>query len=209
MKRATARFTRARSFAALAAGLCWALSGASQGQTATAESIAEMLRGGGYVLVMRHASSPREAPSGRARNPRNTEGERELDETGRAHATAVGYSFRELDIEIGEVLSSPTFRAAETLLYLGYDDAQVVEELAPGNQNGAWLREKAAEEPAEGANVLIVTHAPNIAAAFGDAASGMSDGETIVLRPDGGTARVVGRMTVRDWAVQAVGRSGS
>ena len=209
MKTATARLTRARYLAALAASLCWIVSGSSHGQTASPESIAEMLRDGGYVLVMRHASSPREVPNQRARNPRNTEGERQLDETGRAHATAVGYSFRALGIEIGEVLSSPAFRAAETLLYLGYEDAEAVEQLAPGNENAAWLREKAAERPAEGMNLLIVTHAPNIAAAFGDAASGMSDGETLVVRPGGDAAQVVGRMTVEDWAKQAVDRSGS
>ncbi|HEX7080141.1 MAG TPA: hypothetical protein VF329_03930 [Gammaproteobacteria bacterium] len=164
-----------------------------------------MLREGGYVLVMRHTSSPREAPEPREADPRNVNRERELDDLGRAHATAVGYAFRALDVDIGVTMSSPTFRAIETLIYLGYKHPQVVDELAPGEENGEWLRRKAAEAPAEeGTNTLIVTHAPNISAAFGDAADGVAEGETLVIDPRGGTAEVVGRITVKEWAVLAV-----
>lgn len=209
MKSFIAGRARARLLPALAV-LCWAAAGSAQAQNASAEEIVDMLRDGGYVLVMRHASSTREAPDERSADPRNPDLERQLDETGRAHSSAMGYAFRQLGVEIGDVISSPAFRALETLRYLAYDDgAQVADELAAGTGHADWLRERAGEAPADGTNTLIVTHAPNLAAAFGDAAQGMSESETLVLRPDGGEARVVGRLTVEDWATLAVERSES
>src|SRR5690606_25347762 len=97
-------------------------------------AIADMLREGGYVLVMRHmtAPEPSAAPGGQrgfgggrggaGGGPRgNAAPERQLDQIGQAHATAVGFAFRELGITIGEVLHSPTLRAEQTADYLGYD----------------------------------------------------------------------------------------
>jgi hypothetical protein len=45
---------------------------------------------GGYVIVMRHASSPRDVPDKRHANADNVNLERQLDEAGRASATAMG-----------------------------------------------------------------------------------------------------------------------
>lgn len=207
-------FARARY---LAAALAVASLGSAWGQEAASpETIAEMLRDGGYVLVMRHTRAPEASAQGgpgqrgfggnrggRA-GPPGADGERQLDELGQAHATAVGFALRELGIAIGEVLRSPTLRAEQTALFLGYD-AEATERRAPGAANGAWLRSRAAEPPAPGTNRLLITHAPNIVSAFGEAAADMMDGETLVLRPENGEARVVGRLSVRDWAVLAVG----
>src|SRR5690606_18912439 len=139
----------------------------------------------------------------RGGGPGNAPVERQLDEIGQAHATAVGFSLRELSIPIGEVLHSPTLRAEQTASRLGYD-AEPAEQLAPG-ADAAWLRSNAAEAPEAGTNRLLITHAPNIQSAFGEAAADMMDGETLVVRPESGEARVVGRLTVMDWAVLAVG----
>jgi hypothetical protein len=77
-------------------------------QTPSSEELIGRLRQGGYVLVMRHASSPREAPSKEVANADNTKLERQLDEAGRRNATAMGEAIRALRIPIGIVLTSPT-----------------------------------------------------------------------------------------------------
>ncbi len=72
-------------------------------QTLSGEALVKALRQGGYVLVMRHASSPREAPARESANPDNVKVERQLDDTGRATATAMGQALRDLRIPIGTV----------------------------------------------------------------------------------------------------------
>jgi hypothetical protein len=77
-------------------------------QTLSGEPLVKALRQGGYVLVIRHTSSPRDAPTKVSANPDNVKLERQLDETGRATATAMGKALRELKIPIGRVFTSPT-----------------------------------------------------------------------------------------------------
>ena len=77
--------------------------------------LVQRLRQGGYVLVMRHASSPREAPTKEIANADNPKLERQLDEAGRSGARAMGNAVRVLRIPIGAVLTSPTYRAMETV----------------------------------------------------------------------------------------------
>lgn len=77
-------------------------------QTSSLDELIGRLRQGGYVLVMRHASSPRQAPANDVANADNTKLERQLDEAGRRGATAMGEALRGLRIPIGVVLTSPT-----------------------------------------------------------------------------------------------------
>src|SRR6186713_409470 len=83
-------------------------------QSLPAQALLTRLQKGGYVIVMRHASSPRQVPDKQAANPDNVKLERQLDEAGRAGARAMGAALRSLRIPVGEVLSSPTYRAMET-----------------------------------------------------------------------------------------------
>jgi hypothetical protein len=51
-----------------------------------------------------------------------------------------------------------------------------------------------------GANTILVTHLPNITGAFPQWASGLSDGETLVLGSDGkGGAALVARIKIEQW----------
>jgi hypothetical protein len=79
-----------------------------QGQTLSGSTLVADLRQGGYVIVIRHASSPREVPDQQTADSDNTKGERQLDAAGRTSSAAMGKAMRELKIPIGEVLSSPT-----------------------------------------------------------------------------------------------------
>jgi len=175
-------------------------------QTLSGSALAKALQSGGFVIVMRHASSPREVPDKRTANPDNVKLERQLDEAGRATSTAMGKAIRELKIPIGDVWTSPTYRAMETVRLAQLPSPHPEAELGDGGQSmqgtsdaqAAWLREKVSHATA-GTNTVIVTHMPNLARAFPEWGA-VADGEAVVLRPDGkGGASIVGRIKIDEW----------
>ena len=186
--------------ALLASSALWA-------QSLSGDALVKALQKGGYVIVMRHVSSPREVPDKEHANPDNTKPERQLDAQGRASATAMGQALRNLKIPIGEVLSSPTYRALETVRYAQLGNAQTFAELGDNGQSmrggtaaqAAWLQKRVTQFPT-GADTIIVTHLPNLTGAFPQLASGMADGEALIFGPDGkGGAALAGRVKIEDW----------
>ena len=180
-------------------------------QTLSGDALVKALRQGGCVIVMRHANSPREAPDAKIANPDNVNRERQLDEEGRATATAMGEALQKLKIPIGEVESSPTYRALETVRLARLGKAQPVVELGDGGRGmqasseaqTAWLRKRATQF-SPGTNTILVTHFPNMSAAFPQWSSGLADGEALVLGPDGkGGAALVGRVKIEEWPKMA------
>lgn len=176
-------------------------------QTLSGEALVKALQQGGYVLVMRHASSPREVPTKASANPDNVKLERQLDANGRATATAMGDALRRLKIPIGGVFTSPTYRALETVRLAQLPTPKIQAELGDGGQSmggvagaqSAWLKQQALEV-SRGTNIIIVTHFPNMAAAFPQEASGLSDGETLVFHADGAGGRtLVARIRIDQW----------
>lgn len=175
-------------------------------QSASAEALVTSLREGGYVLVMRHARSPREAPDQQTANADNLKLERQLDEEGRTGAAAMGKALRDLKIPIGNVLTSPTYRALETVRLAQLANPQSYVELGDSGQSmqgvsdaqAAWLRERVTHVPT-GTNTIVVTHMPNIAQAF-PSWDAVADGEVVVVGPDGrGGTRQVGRIKIEEW----------
>src|SRR6202012_2267580 len=111
------------------------LAGAARAQMLSGEVLTKALRQGGYVIVMRHTSSPREVPDKKTANPDNTKPERQLDAEGRSTATAMGKAVRDLKIPVGEVFTSPTYRALETVKYAQLGMPHPVEELGDNGQS--------------------------------------------------------------------------
>jgi phosphohistidine phosphatase SixA len=168
------------------------------------------LKGGGYVIVMRHAHSPAAPPAAGQADPANKAGERQLDAAGKDQAQAIGRSLKALRIPIGPVYSSPTFRALQTARLMGFERPQARSELgdggasmaasAAGKAGTAWLKAKAGEAPPAGKDALIITHGPNLVLAFGDGLKDMGDGEAAVFRPDGkGGFALAGRIRPDGW----------
>jgi phosphohistidine phosphatase SixA len=169
------------------------LSAAADGASLTGKDLSTALHSGGYVILMRHASSPRTPPEASQANPDNLQHERQLDESGRNSAHAMGDALRRLQIPIGQVLSSPTYRALETVRLAQFGPPKTYTELGDGGQSmmadtsgqrGAWLRARVSTQPLRGANTIIVTHYPNISEAFPDEAKGLEDGEALIFQPD-------------------------
>jgi phosphohistidine phosphatase SixA len=183
--------------------------GAAQAQSLSGKALATALRSGGYILVMRHASSPRTPPDPAHANADNVQHERQLDDQGRASARAMGEAMHHLQIPIGEVLSSPTYRALETVRLAQLGQPKTYSQLGDGGQSmqadptgtrATWLREKVAQTPTAGTNTVIVTHFPNVNEAFAKDAVGLADGEALVFRPNGhGGALDIGRIKIEEW----------
>jgi phosphohistidine phosphatase SixA len=178
------------------------LAGATHAQTL------KSLQQGGYIIVMRHASSPRETADKQTANADNVNRERQLDAEGRASAAAMGKALRDLKIPIGEVFSSPTYRALETVRYAKLGDPKTFAELGDNGQSmqggtaaqAVWLQKRVTQFPSR-TNTIIVTHFPNLTAAFPQMAAGVADGESLVFGPDGkGGAALVARVKIEDWS---------
>ena len=172
------------------------------------DDLLKALQRGGYVIVMRHASSPREVPSKQAANADNVNQERQLDQTGRTTAVAMGKALRELKIPIGMVLSSPTYRALETVRLAQFGSPQSVPELGDNGQSmqvsteaqTAWLQKRVTQFPAPGANTILITHFPNISRAFPRDSANLDDGESLIFGPNGsGGAALVARVKIEQW----------
>ena len=84
-------------------------------------------------------------------------------------------------------MTSPTYRALETVRLAQLPNPQPYVELGDGGQSmqgvsdaqGVWLRERALRLP-KGTNTIIVTHMPNIAHAFPDWGA-VADGKTVIV----------------------------
>jgi phosphohistidine phosphatase SixA len=182
--------------------LAFALVSAAAAQTLTGGALVKALRQGGYVIVMRHASSPREAPDKQTANPDNTKPERQLDAEGRATAAAFGKALRDLKIPIGEVLVSPTYRAMETVRLAKLSNPRPQPELGDNGQSmqggteaqAAWLKKAVTQFP-PGKNTLLVTHLPNIRGAFPQVTPAPEDGEALVFGPHG----IAARIKIEEW----------
>jgi phosphohistidine phosphatase SixA len=114
----------------------------------------------------------------------------------------MGRALRDLKIPVREVLTSPTYRALETVRLAQLANSRSNAELGDGGQSmqgvtdaqATWLRERVTQLPA-GTNTIIVTHMPNISRAF-PAWGAVEDGEAVVV---GAGGRVVGRIKIEEW----------
>ena len=195
----------------LVAGFSAALLGVTSAGAAplSDQALVRALQGGGYVIVMRHASSPIALPDGKTAETDNTARERQLDAAGKDSARAMGAALKALKIPVGKVWSSPTYRARETGRLANLPAPETAAPLGDAGANmqakveearAGYLRGKSEEVPRAGTDTIVVTHGPNMVAAFGKEASGLTDGEAMVFHPDGqGHTELVGRVKIGDW----------
>ncbi|MGH7302803.1 MAG: histidine phosphatase family protein [Candidatus Rokuibacteriota bacterium] len=167
--------------------------------TAADEAVWALLRGGGQVVLMRHAvTTPGVGdPTGFRLEECSTQ--RNLTDAGREDARRVGAAFRTRGVPVGRVLSSPWCRCLETArLAFGaaaepwpplgnlYDNrAREAEQLRA-------LREIAGRRPTSG-NLLLVTHGSVVRPLTGIQPA---PAELVVLTPDNsGHFKLAGRLT--------------
>lgn len=165
----------------------------------------EALRGGGYVLLFRHAATDYGQNDVDKQNLENCLTQRNLSEAGREQAAAIGQAFRQLGIPVGTVLASPYCRTLETArLAFGVAEPSGDLVLEPSDDTSgdrtqltAALRALLAHPPEPGTNTILVTHTLNIQSAVG---LDIEEGEAILASPDGtGSFSVVARVLADGW----------
>src|SRR5205085_12205446 len=159
------------------------------------------LRGGGHVIVFRHGATHQDQADTDPLNIANVAQQRQLSDQGRALARAIGESMRKLGIPVGQVVTSQFNRAVETGTLLGFGAVTSTADITEGglvvtpienNRRAAAFKKLTATAPPAGANVLLVSHKPNIMDAFGKDWFDLREGEASIFKPDGnGGAKLV------------------
>jgi broad specificity phosphatase PhoE len=179
------------------------------------------LRHGGYIIVFRHGatytdqaktdpmSNPTKDPMSNPTTGKAAAGERLLNSEGRAQAKSIGEAMHKLAIPVSVVMTSPLQRAVDTGKLLGFGEVATNPDLAEAgaavaadeNQRRANALRKLVAATPSSANLVIVSHKPNITEAFGRDWSDLSEGEASVFKPDGnGGYKLVVRIKADEWS---------
>ena len=201
-----------RGFIALAfaAGL-WPLFGVAGPRPATADDkdLAQALRAGGLVIVLRHGATFADQVDAKPVDFDNITAQRNLNDTGKASAAALGDAFRQIGIPVGKVYTSRFNRAYETATLAGFKQAEKISELTdagPGMLAGEnagqteAFRKMLSTAPQPGTNTVLVTHKPNIVDALGKDWAEVKEGEASIFRPANGNYTLVARVQMDDWS---------
>ncbi len=145
----------------------------------------ERMKTGGHILMLRHALAPGTG------DPANFQigdcsTQRNLDDRGREQAAAIGKLLRSKGIASARVYSSQWCRCYETAELLAVGSVAELPalnsfyELTQDREpNLKALREFIAEQPHDGALVILVTHFVTISAIAGE---GVSSGEGVLIK---------------------------
>jgi len=200
-----------RAFAALAAFMSLAaMIAVAPPATAGANEvdIAQSLRAGGLVILVRHGATFPDQADTDPLNFDNIGAQRNLNDTGKALAKAFGDALRRLGVPVGKVYTSMYNRAYETAVLAGFKDIEKTIDLTEGglvvspNENSrraAALRKMLAAEPKPGTNTILITHQPNIVAALGKDWFEVKEGEASIFRPENGSYRLIARVQMDEW----------
>jgi phosphohistidine phosphatase SixA len=169
-----------------------------------------MLRGGGFVLSMRHAiTDRRQLDTGRLHD---RAGQRNLSAEGIAQAEALSAAMARLAIPISRLRSSPVYRASDTAAIMARGRAvDVTMELVADDYAAdvpaaiASLRQALATPPAPGSNTLLVVHIFTFGPAIGRSLSQQDypEGAIGVVRPRPPNGFIVERILTADAMIAA------
>ena len=161
---------RAVAALALAGGLAVMLSAVTSIATAADDNeLVKSLRAGGLVIVVRHGATFADQADTDPFNFDNIAAQRNLNDKGKALATAFGGAFRQIGIPIGKVYTSKFNRAYETALLAGFKGIEQTTDLTEGglvvspNENSRRaeaFRKMLSVTPQAGTNTILITISP-------------------------------------------------
>jgi phosphohistidine phosphatase SixA len=203
-------FTISKSIAVLVAsvGLFTTFVMAAPAARADDKDIAQALRAGGLVLVVRHGATFADQADTDPLNFDNVAAQRNLNDKGKTLAKAFGEALRQAGIPIGKVYTSKYNRAYETAVIAGFPNIEKTADLTEGglivspnenNRRAAAFRQMLAVAPKDHTNTILITHQPNIVAAFGKDWFDVKEGETSIFRPADGGYKLVARIQMDEW----------
>lgn len=175
--------------------------------------IAQALRAGGLVIVVRHGATFADQADADPLNFDNIAAQRNLNDTGKALAKSFGEAIRQTGIPVGKVYTSKYNRAYETAVIAGFKDIEKTADITEGglvvspnegNRRVAAFRKMLATPPQPGTNTILITHKPNIVDALGKDWFDVKEGEASIFRPENGTYKLLARIQMDEWAHIAV-----
>ncbi|HAF45671.1 MAG TPA: histidine phosphatase family protein [Gallionellaceae bacterium] len=169
-------------------------------------ALLKQLRGGGYVLYMRHGNTDTSRPD---RVPsvdlNDCSTQRPLTKEGRQVAVDVGQAIRKARIPVGETFSSPLCRAKESAM-AAFGEKYTVDNLLMYTANMttdekqpvvARTRALLSAPVAAGSNRVLVAHAPNLMDLMGYFPK--PEGTLVIFRPLGDSFEYLGSIAPQQW----------
>src|SRR5438034_2738324 len=157
--------------------------------------IAQALRAGDLVIVVRHGATFPDQADTDPLNFDNIAAQRNLNDKGKALAKTFGDALRQAEVPIGKVYTSKFNRAYETAVIAGFKDIEKTTDLTEGglivspnenNRRAEAFRRMLATAPKAGTNTILITHYPNILAALGKDWFDVKEREASIFRPENG-----------------------
>jgi broad specificity phosphatase PhoE len=175
--------------------------------------IAQALRAGGLVVVVRYGATFSDQADTDPLNFDNIAAQRNLKDNGKALAKSFGEALRQVGIPVGKVYTSKYNRAYETAVIAGFKDIETTSDLTEGglvvspNENNRRIEafhKMLGTAPKPGTNTILITHKPNVVDALGKDWFDVKEGEASVFRPENGSYRLFARVQMDDWSRIAV-----
>jgi broad specificity phosphatase PhoE len=172
------------------------------------KDIANALRAGGLVIVVRHGATFPDQADTDPLHPDNIAAQRNLNDKGKALAKAFGNALRQIGVPVGKVYTSLLNRAYETAVLAGFTDIDKTADLTEGglvvspnenNRRAEAFRKMLGTSPMAGTDTIIITHKPNIVDALGKDWFDVKEGEASIFRPENGTYHLVARVQMDEW----------
>ena len=172
------------------------------------QEIAQALRAGGLVILVRHGATFPDQADTDPLNFDNIAAQRNLNDRGKMLAREFGLALRRAGVPVGAVYTSRYNRAYETAVLAGLKDIEKTTDLTEGglvvspnenNRRAEALRKMLGTAPKAGTNTILVTHSPNIIAALGKDWFDVKEGEASIFRPEGGSYKLVARLQMDEW----------
>ena len=171
--------------------------------------IAQALRAGGLVVVVRHGATFPDQADTDPLNFENVAAQRNLNDKGKTLARAFGDALRQVGIPVGKVYTSKYNRAYETAVIAGFKDIEKTADITEGglvvspNENNRRIdafHKMIGTAPKPGTNTILITHKPNIVDALGKDWFDVKEGEASIFRPENGSYKLLARVQMDEWS---------
>jgi len=172
-------------------------------------NIAQTLRAGGLVIVVRHGATFPDQADTDPLNFENIAAQRNLNDKGKALAKAFGDVLRQAGISVGKVYTSKYNRAYETAVIAGFKDIEKTADLTEGglvvspNENNRRIEafhKMLGTAPKPGTNTILITHKPNILDALGKDWFDVKEGEASIFSPENASYKLLARVQMDEWS---------
>ena len=173
------------------------------------QDVADALRSGGLVIVVRHGATFPDQADADPLNFDNIAAQRNLNDKGKALAKEFGNALRAIGAPIGKVYTSKFNRAYETAVIAGFSNIEGTADITEGglvvspnenNRRAESFRKMLGTPPEPGTHTILITHKPNIIDALGKDWFDVREGEASLFRPGNGRYELVARVQMDEWA---------